>query len=81
MNPKLKGIFSEFGIVCMEFKLYDLPSGWGFDLSLGVVGKTEPKVSGFKSLLFFRGPESLTVIMFGREAINKRGIYIREKFA
>ena len=36
--------------------------GGGIDLSLGVVGKTEPEVSCFKSLPFFRGPKSLTAI-------------------
>ena len=66
-----------------EFKLYDLPSGWGFDLSLGVVGKTEPKVSGFKSLLYLSGAEVANSYkhVFGREEINKRGTYICEKFA
>ena len=29
--------------------------GWGFDLCLGVVGKIEPEVSGFKLLIFFWG--------------------------
>ena len=29
--------------------------GWGFDLCLGVVGKIEPEVSGFKLLIFFLG--------------------------
>ena len=57
--------------------------GWGFDLSLGVVGKTEPKVSGFKSLLFWGGAEVANSYkhVFGREEINKRGTYICEKFA
>ena len=37
--------------------------GGGIDLVLGVVGKTEPKVSGFKSLFFFwGGAKSLTAI-------------------
>ena len=29
--------------------------GWGFDLCLGVVGKIEPEVSGFKLLIFLGG--------------------------
>ena len=39
-----------------------MPGEWGFDLCLGVVGKIEPEVSGFKSFFFFRAPKSLTAI-------------------